>query len=395
MTREAGLRSVAMFVHRLDGRAVSRVALTLCEQLAAMGLEATLLCTGRDTDPGIKVPDGVNVDVLGIEGRRLTLGLRHIAAWLRARRPDVLFAHLNGPGRAAVLARAMARVPTRVVVVEHTHYSTFGWDHRWLRDPLIALLYPMADRVAGVSPAVVEDLAARFPGVRGRTAVVPEVGPDPDAIAARSQELPDHPWFRDADTRALICNVANVVPRKGQDTLVEALPLVREALGDVRLVLVGRFDDPEFVARLKQSAERLGVREHVSLVGYCANALPYIAHAQVFAHGSWTEGCPIVLAEAMACGTPVVAADSPGGASYVLDGGRCGILVPLRNAAEMARGLISVLRDSELRNTLITQGRRRASHFSPRAVAEAYRALAQVCLDEVAPPPVRRPSDAP
>jgi hypothetical protein len=43
---------------------------------------------------------------------------------------------------------------------------------------------------------------------------------------------------------------------------------------------------------------------------------------------------------------------------------------------------VIVVQQPELRRTLVTQGRQRASHFSPRAVAEAYRALAQECLDQ-------------
>lgn len=382
MTQQPTLRRIAMFVHMLNDRAVTRLNLVVCEQLMDMGVDVTLVCAGRHPDLPIRIPDGVVVDDLAIADRPMSFGIARIAAELRARRPDVLFAHLNGPGRAAILARAVARAPTRIVVVEHTHYSTFGWDHQWLRDRLTALLYPRADRVAGVSPAVVEDLAAYFPGIRCATAVLPAVGPDPDRLAAHAVDVPDHPWFRGADRPMVICAVANLVPRKGQDTLVEALPIVRSEIGDVRLMFVGRFDDRDFLARLQQLASDLGVSEFISFVGYRADSLPYIAHAAVFAHGSWTEGCPTVLMEAMACGVPVVATDCSGGASYVLDGGRSGLLVPMRDPHAMALAIVDVLRDEELRRTLVARGRERARQFSPRAVAEAYRALAQDCLDE-------------
>jgi glycosyltransferase involved in cell wall biosynthesis len=346
-----------------------------------MGVNVALVCGGQNPDLPIRIPDGVTVDDLGIADRHLAFGITRLAAMLRARQPDVLFAHLNGPARASILARAVSRVPTCIVVVEHTHYSTFGWDHQWLRDQLTSLLYPWADRIAGVSPAVVQDLADHFPSIRGGTVVLPAVGPDPDKLASLSREPPDHPWFRGPDRPMVITSVGNLVPRKGQDTLVEALPLVRAALGDVRLVLVGRFDDRHFLARLQRLAAELGVADSISLEGYRADPLPYIAHSDVFAHASLTEGFAQVLAEAMAFGTPVVATDSPGGASYVLDGGRAGVLVPMRDSSEMARAIVNVLRDSHFRDGLIAAGRRRARQFSPRTVAEAYRAVAQDCLD--------------
>jgi glycosyltransferase involved in cell wall biosynthesis len=179
----------------------------------------------------------------------------------------------------------------------------------------------------------------------------------------------------------VITSVANIVPRKGQDTLVEALPLVRAALGDVRLVLVGRFDDPQFLARLQRLAATLGVADAIALEGYRADPIPYIAHSHVFAHASWTEGCPTVLTEAMACRIPVVAADCPGGVSYVLDDGNAGLLVPMRDAPAMARAIIQVLRDADFRNAVVARGRQRARQFSPRAVAEAYHAVAQDCFE--------------
>lgn len=238
-----------------------------------------------------------------------------------------------------------------------------------------------ARRVAGVSPAVVQDLATHFPNIRCSTVVLPAVGPDPDAPEALGREPPDHPWFHGPDRPMIITSVANVVPRKGQDTLVEALSLVRAMVGDVRLVIVGRFDDPHFLARLQQLAANLGVADAIALEGYRADPLPYIAHANVFAHASWTEGCPTVLTEAMASGIPVVATDCPGGASYVLDDGRAGLLVPVRDAEAMARAIASVLRDAGVRRDLIAHGRQRARQFSPRTVAEAYRAVAEDCLD--------------
>lgn len=382
MTRDPNVQRIAMFVHTLNDRAVARLNLVLCERFVDMGMDTALICGGQNPDLPIQIPERVEVDDLGIADRHLAFGITRIAAMLRARQPQVLFAHLNGPGRAAILARAVSRVSTRIVVVEHTHFSTFGWDHPWLRNRLTSWLYPRADRVAGVSPGVVEDLAASFPNIRCSTVVLPSVGPDPDEMANLSRDPPDHPWFRGPDRPMIIAAVGNLVPRKGQDTLIEALPLVREAVGDVRLVLVGRFDDPNFLARLQRQATHLGVSGAISMEGYRADALPYIAYADVLAHASWTEGGPTVLAEAMACGVPVVAADCPGGPSFVLEGGKAGLLVPMRNPREMARAIVNVLRFPDLRSALIARGRERARLFSPQAVADAYHAVAQDCLEQ-------------
>lgn len=375
MTAGATSLRIAMFVHTLDDRAVSRVVVSVCGHLAAEGFEVVVICATR-AEATVEIPDGVRVEDLGVGSRTTTFGLARLARRLRALRPDVLFAHLNGPSRTAVVARRLAGVPTAVVAVEHTHYDTFYRSHRWARDRLTALLYPRADCVAGVAPQVVEDLVARFPRIR-HTAVLPGIGPDVE-LGAPLPALPDHDWYRDS-AAPIVCSVGNLVARKGQATLVQALPLVHEEINDVRLVLVGRVDDEVFVARLWELAAELGVQDHISLAGYQPDALPYIAHADVFALASTTEGMSMVLVEAMALGVPVVATDCPGGVPFVVDGGRCGRLVPVGDPQAMASALVALLRKSQMRDELIAAGRARAAEFSPRMVASRYAALAEVC----------------
>jgi glycosyltransferase involved in cell wall biosynthesis len=376
----AGRRRIMMFVHALDDRAVCRLTLSVVGRLLAMGHEVVLVAATRSQQATLlPVPAGLPIVELGVGSRGTALGAIRLASVLRAVRPDVVFAHLNGPGRAAMLARAISRVPASVVVVEHVHYPTFYGNRRWLRDRLTAVLYPRADRVAGVSTGVVDDLAARFPRIRGRTAVLPTTAPVPPGAAP--PKPPDHPWFQGANRPKLICSVANVVERKGQDKLIEALALIRPEL-DVRLVLVGRFDDPPFRERLERLTAELGLQESVWLAGYHADALPFIANADVFALASTTEGCSTVLVEAIAYGVPAVSTDCPVGPSFVLDGGRCGLLVPVGDAVALADAVRQVLNDPELRRGLIRRGRQRAAQFSPEEVARAYAELAEDCWRE-------------
>jgi glycosyltransferase involved in cell wall biosynthesis len=364
-----------MFVHTFDNRAVAHLASTLSGHLVALGVEVRLLCATK-TAGAPEVPDGVILDELGLGGKPTGFGIRRAARVLRARRPHVVFAHGNGPNRTALLARALSRARTRVVTVEHTNYSTsYAGRHR-LQHRATALLYARADRVTGVSPDVVEDLARTFPRLRAKTLCLRAPGPDPAEIERLASSLPDHPWFAAGRSHRIICSVANIIPRKGQETLVAALPLIREREGDVRLVLVGRFDDEAYLARLRAMADDLGVADHVAFAGYRSEPLPFIANADVFALASVREGMGIVLVEAMACGVPVVATDCPSGPSYVLEQGAAGRLVPMRAPRAMADAIVELLQDRDLREQLVSRGRQRAEYFSPRRVAHDYLALA-------------------
>lgn len=373
---------IADFLHVLDDRAVARQVLMRHEQFIRMGHRPTLLCATRDASANPRIPEGAEVLELGIGRGRTVNALPRLVVALRAMRPDVLFAQHTGPNRTAILARMIGRIDTPVIVSECTHYSTFGWDHRAIRNRMTAALYPHADRVVGVSARVVDDLVAHFPAIAGRTAVIPPAGPDPAALETLCTPVPDHPWYHDATRPTLLCSVANLVPRKGQETLVEALPLIRAAAGDVRLVLVGRPDDERFVAHLNARAAELGVRDHVWLAGYRENPLPFIARSDVFVLASHTEGSPTVITEAQACGVPVVACDCPGGVADAVQHGQSGVLVPLQRPDSMAEAVVRVLSDSVLRGVLIASGRERARATTPRRVAEAHLALAETCIAE-------------
>ncbi len=376
---------IAMFVHSFDDRAFSRLTARLCWELTAMDVPVTFIAARRTPEATV-LPPSVRVMDLGLENRPTLLGLGRLARALRSADADVVFAHGNGPARTAILARALGRARAGIIVVEHVHYSTFYRTffrrRRWLRDILTALLYPRAYRVAAVSPGAVADLEARFPAIRGKTLVLPSPGPDVDEVKHLASTRVDDPWFEGVDPPRVICSVANLLPRKGQDVLVRSLPAVRAAAGDVRLLLIGREDAPGFARELMRSAGELGVGEHVRLLGHVADPLPFVAGSAVFAHAATTEGFGMAIVEAMACGVPVVATDSPAGPAYVLDDGRCGILVPVGDERALTDGIVRMLDDRALRDRVVESARRRARLFSPGSVAKAYLELATARRDQ-------------
>jgi glycosyltransferase involved in cell wall biosynthesis len=360
-----------MFVHVFDDRAISRVVCVLGSEIAARGVEVVVVCASSTESGRARLPRALTLVDLGVDPRRKTSGaIPALIRWLRRARPSVLFAHGEGPARAAVMSRLIARVATAVVIVEHTHGRTFRGAGR-ARAMVTRFLYPRAALVAAVAPAVIEELEESIPAIRGRTTVLPSVGPHPDELAARTAAPPDHPWF-EGENAFVIVSVANIVARKGQDVLVRALPAIREALGDARLLLIGREDEPDFAAELRRLAARLGVADQVCLLGYREDPLPLVARCQIGALASQTEGLPMSLLEAMTCGIPVVSTDCPAGPAFLLEGGASGLLVPVGDFDAFAEAVIRIARDDELRAELVARGRRRAETFSPAAVASRY-----------------------
>ncbi|MEK6258961.1 MAG: glycosyltransferase [Planctomycetota bacterium] len=135
----------------------------------------------------------------------------------------------------------------------------------------------------------------------------------------------------------LIVTGGRLDPLKGQRFLLDAVRiLVNERGRSVRLVVLGQ---GPLRNELLQFIRLHKLDSHVTLAGFVPNPQPWYRHARLFVLPSLCEGLPNALLEAVACGTPVLATDSPGGTSEILDGGRCGRLVPPGDGTVLANAI--------------------------------------------------------
>jgi phosphatidylinositol alpha-1,6-mannosyltransferase len=151
----------------------------------------------------------------------------------------------------------------------------------------------------------------------------------------------------------IVC-VSRLVPRKGQDMLIAALPHVRDQVGaDVRLLIVGQ---GPYESRLRALARMHGVEREVVFTGGVPESelAAHFAAGDVFAmpcrtrrRGLDVEGLGAVFLEAAACGLPVIAGDSGGAPDTVLHD-RSGWVVDGRDIGELTYRLTQVLADPPL-----------------------------------------------
>ncbi|WP_183061953.1 glycosyltransferase family 4 protein [Motilibacter peucedani] len=271
------------------------------------------------------------------------------AAWVAAAAP------------LGLLAPALRRRGGVQRVVATTH----GHEVWWARLPgSRAVLHRIGDFVdtltvlgpwtrAALAPALSEGARDR---VRRLAPGVDTAFFSPSAGGARVRErhgLGDRP--------VVVC-VSRLVPRKGQDTLIEAWPAVRRAVPGAVLLLVGGGPDAD---RLRALAAERGVAEDVVLTGSVPYAeLPdHYRAGDVFAMpcrsrrgGLEVEGLGMVYLEAAACGLPVVAGDSGGAPEAVLHG-RTGWVVPGRSVGETAARVVALLEDPAAARAMGAAGR--------------------------------------
>ena len=164
-----------------------------------------------------------------------------------------------------------------------------------------------------------------------------------------------------ADRPVVVC-VSRLVPRKGQDMLIRAMPEIRRRVPDAALLIVG---GGPYRATLEKLARQTGVERDVVFTGSVPAAeLPaHYAAGDVYAmpcrtrnRGLDVEGLGIVYLEASATGLPVVAGDS-GGAPDAVREGETGYVVRGRDVAQLADRVATLLADRDLARQLGAAGR--------------------------------------
>lgn len=170
--------------------------------------------------------------------------------------------------------------------------------------------------------------------------------------------------------------VAALTQEKGHKYLIDAAALVVREVPDARFVILGEGD---LRPALERQIKELHLDKHVVLPGFRADILSFIKSFDVFVMSSLFEGLGTSLLDAMALSKPTVASDT-GGIPEVVSHGETGLLVPPRDAHELAAAIVTLLKDPERRDRMGRAGLERVKRlFSADEMVEqtlgVYRAI--------------------
>ncbi len=277
----------------------------LGEALEARGHRARYLTWGEG-------PDTASVAYVRRRSRRLALSklpqaIEAVETWRKSRRVlaevDVVHIH-SSTWVNQVMARLCARGGTPYIL---THYGTEIWHHDG-RDPTFRRMNRQAHHVAFYSRALLERARDLELPMAAASVVYPPVSPrfrpvSPDRRAELRRRYGSGP---------LLLNVKRLHPLADQATLLRALARVRAERPEVRLLVAGA---GEAEPALHELAAQLELGESVRFLGLVPNdeVAELQAAADLFVLSSVLEATPTVVLEALACGTPVVSTDNPGG----------------------------------------------------------------------------------
>lgn len=354
---------IAILLPNLRFGGTERVAVNLANGFFDRGYKVEIVlmsATGEflsDLKPGIRVVD--------LQVKRMRWVLPSLLFYLRHSRPTALLASMWPLTVVSVIARFLAKVPMRIVVVEHTTWSrdkiaSGSWG-RFKVSTTMHFVLPCSDNIVTVSNGAADDLA-RFANIdRKKITVIynPVVG---CTLPLTCAPLVASGWLAGSGFKVLA--VGTLSPIKGYANLLSAFSILRQSF-DAQLLILG---EGECRSLLEEQSKQLGIQTSVFMPGFVKDLMPYYQKADVFVLSSNAEGFGNVIVEALMAGTPVVSTDCPSGPSEILCDGKFGRLVPVGDVVALAAALGNALSEQHDHSAL----KERAQYFSIDLSVEKY-----------------------
>ena len=354
----------------------------LAEKLIGMGHEVSVLAPGDDDEPGLPpyvvvagkaMPIPYNGSVARVQFGLVSAA--RVRRWLRDGDFDVVHVHEPAPPSLSLLTVMIHDGP----LVATFHAAT-------VRSRFLSMfetaLQPFMEKLSGriaVSPAarkvIVEHLDA--------DAVVIPNGVDV-AQYSSAEPLPGYP--RSGGTVGFIGRYDE--PRKGMDVLVEAFEQLVPTRPDLRLLVAGRGEAEDFVDKLPRA-----VAPHVTLLGQVSDAdkARLLRSVDVYcAPNTGQESFGVILLEAMAARTPIVASDLEAFRRVLTGGGngpQAGELFAVGNAGDLAKRLGILLDDAVRRAELSVIGQRAVAPYDWDVVVHSVLRVYELAIAGAGLPP--------
>jgi glycosyltransferase involved in cell wall biosynthesis len=167
--------------------------------------------------------------------------------------------------------------------------------------------------------------------------------------------------------------VGGIEERKGLDVLIRAVARIKKTVPDIELHIVGGIRKIVYHHAVCNLIKSLDLEENIVFCGRLTDSLLFREYreAAVFVLPSYEESQGIVILEAMATGTPVVATRAGGIPDMILDGAN-GCLVECGDDKQMAVSIVSLLQDKERRRVLGESGKETALQYLPEIIAQQH-----------------------
>ena len=357
-------KKISIILPSLCGGGAERLHVNLANDWVAQGFDVEFILLRKE---GELIPLlAPEITVIGLNVDRIRSSIFPLAVCLRKSRPQVALAAMWPLTSAAVLAWMLSGRKGNLFLSDHENlsasYIAQGRAKLSYLKNLIRFSYPLASGVIAVSRGVKKDLC-ELGNLRDKLV---RVIYNPAATGVSSvRETPSvqvQLWGAGFDSHIL--SVGRLTVEKDHETMIKAFALLPKNLS-AKLVILG---EGPLRAKLEVLITQLKLDGRVLLPGFIIDPYPWYRSADLFVLSSLWEGFGNVIVEALECGLPVVSANCPSGPSEILEDGRFGKLVPMKDPQALAKAMAESLNESHNRMLLL----QRAQDFSVRKISDEY-----------------------
>ena len=320
------------------------------EMAAAGGYEPVIGCIVQRDDEAVdlvRVAASMHIEAhrITIPNRRVLLDLPLAARHIAQLRIDLIHCHGYKPSVFAFVISAFSRI--KVMATCHLWFiESYAPVKMRVMIAVEKFLYRHFPAVVAVSQQIRDIL--RSVGVHEdrlhliRNGIV--LSDYEPAEQAGTDAHPDSPGADDI----CVLNIARLAEQKAQRDLIAAAVLVKAAMANVRIIIVG---EGELREELSRQIAEAGVGDMVGLLGFRSDVASLLQRADIFALPSLDEGMPISLLEAVAARVPVIVT-AVGDIPKLIADGVTGVIVNRRDPAGLAQAILALARDPARRASL-------------------------------------------
>lgn len=335
---------IAIYLDALQGYGADVVLLKIANGLAQRNYAVDLILSKTAVGNHISIDPSIRVVDLG--GSRFT-PIRNVvalSAYLKRRRPDILFSSIHFNNIVAAAALGLSGIQCKLILRQANTLRRQFKDYPIFVPPILYSLtywaYKRADLVISQCTAMVSDLTQFMKVDEEKIKVIynPTITAD---IFEKAKAPIRQKWLTEDTQYPVVLAVGRLKLQKDFETLIRAFgKLKAHYSAHAKLIILG---EGPLRATLEALATELGIREDVDFIGFHENPYAFMYAADVYVSSSRYEGLPNSLIEALALGKRVVATACQGGTVEILKYGQYGKLVPVGNPDIMAKSIAEAL----------------------------------------------------
>ncbi|WP_411895050.1 glycosyltransferase [Winogradskyella sp. A2] len=371
---------LGILIYSLAGGGAERVVSHLVSYCHDNNINVQLIL--MNTNMEFKVPDGIKIHYIErsrynesgiLKALKIPLLAYKYAKLVKKLQLTHSLSFLTRPCLINILSRKFTTHNFKLIANERA-YPSLQYSYKGLQSTfnkiMIKALYNRADLLIANSNGNAKDLVDNF-GVLSEKMRVIHNPIDLDKL----EEIKPISDFFD-NTKFNVITIGRLDEGKNHKMLIEAINKLKNP--DIKLYIFG---EGFMRNELEDDINRLNLKDQVFLMGFDPNPYRYLKSANLFIFGSNHEGFPNVLLEAMACQLPILSTNCKSGPNEIMKLKSheedimitdYGILVPIKNATLMAKGIKYFLKSNSYRENCITNGKIRINDFDKNHILSKY-----------------------